>query len=128
MLRKEVDFVPLSPKKVQIAGLGLGKRGGPPVPPLRLATRHPLQRKPSPLSRDSSGDSFFSSDDRAYGVGTPEESAADETLSPNDEVSPSPSSSVRTTEDKKRILGQLLGNVDALVEGVKSAGIWGLGE
>lgn len=123
MLRKEVDFVPLSPKKVQIAGLGLGKRGGSPVPAFRLATRQPLQRKPSPLSRDLSGDPFFSSDDSAY---APEECAANVTLSPNDETSPSPR--VRTTEDKKRILGQLLGNVDALVEGVKSAGIWGLGE
>ncbi len=125
MLRKEVDFVPLSPKKAQIAGLGVGKRGGSSVPPLRLATRHPLQRKPSPLSRDSSGDTLFSSDDSAYGTGAPDASSANVTLSPDDEVSPS--SSVRTTEDKKRILGQLLGNVDALVEGVKSAGIWGLG-
>ncbi|KAG6379008.1 cell division control protein 14, SIN component-domain-containing protein [Boletus reticuloceps] len=33
---------------------------------------------------------------------------------------------VRTTEDKKEILGTLLGNVDALVEGVRKAGIWGL--
>lgn len=33
---------------------------------------------------------------------------------------------VRTTEEKKEILGTLLGNVDALVEGVRKAGIWGL--
>ena len=33
---------------------------------------------------------------------------------------------VRTTEEKKEILGTLLGNVDALVEGVRRAGIWGL--
>lgn len=31
-----------------------------------------------------------------------------------------------TTEEKKEILGTLLGNVDALVEGVRKAGIWGL--
>lgn len=126
MLRKEVDFVPLSPKKAQIAGLGLGKRGGPPIPPLRLGTRQPLLRKPSPLSRDPSGEALFSSDESAYGSGPPEDCAANLTLSPNDEISPS--LRVRTTEDKKRILGQMLGNVDALVEGVKSAGIWGLGE
>ena len=34
----------------------------------------------------------------------------------------------RTMEEKKELLGQLLGNVDALVDGVRSAGIWGLGE
>ncbi|KAG9317738.1 cell division protein Cdc14 [Chiua virens] len=35
-------------------------------------------------------------------------------------------SRVRTTEEKKEILGTMLGNVDALVEGVRKAGIWGL--
>jgi hypothetical protein len=34
---------------------------------------------------------------------------------------------IRTTEEKKNILGGMLGNVDALVEGVRKAGIWGLG-
>ncbi|KAI0737791.1 cell division control protein 14, SIN component-domain-containing protein [Daedaleopsis nitida] len=32
----------------------------------------------------------------------------------------------RTMEEKKEILGTMLGNVDALVEGVKKAGVWGL--
>jgi len=122
MLRQDVDFVPLSPKKAQFAGLGVGKRGGSPMPHLRLATRQALQRKASPLSRDSSEDTLFSSDDCAYGAG--DESAANVTVSPKDEDI----SHARTTEEKKRILGQLLGNVDALVEGVKSAGLWGLGE
>ncbi|KAF8646373.1 hypothetical protein AX16_007239 [Volvariella volvacea WC 439] len=34
---------------------------------------------------------------------------------------------VKTTEQKKEYLGTMLGNVDALVEGVRKAGIWGLG-
>lgn len=34
---------------------------------------------------------------------------------------------IRTTEEKKELLGGLLGNVDALVEGVRKAGVWGLG-
>lgn len=34
---------------------------------------------------------------------------------------------VRTMEEKRAILGSMMGNVDALVEGVKKAGIWGLG-
>lgn len=33
---------------------------------------------------------------------------------------------VRSTKEKKEILGGMLGNVDALVEGVRKAGIWGL--
>ena len=33
----------------------------------------------------------------------------------------------KTTEEKKELLGMMLGNVDALVEGVRKAGIWGLG-
>lgn len=33
---------------------------------------------------------------------------------------------VRTIDEKKEILGTMLGNVDALVEGVRKAGIWGL--
>ncbi|PPQ63156.1 hypothetical protein CVT24_005796 [Panaeolus cyanescens] len=32
----------------------------------------------------------------------------------------------KTTEEKKHLLGTMLGNVDALVEGVRKAGIWGL--
>ncbi|KAJ8483010.1 hypothetical protein ONZ51_g4973 [Trametes cubensis] len=32
----------------------------------------------------------------------------------------------RTMEEKKEILGSMLGNVDALVDGVRKAGIWGL--
>ena len=34
---------------------------------------------------------------------------------------------IRTTEEKKELLGTLLGNVDALVAGVRQQGIWGLG-
>lgn len=34
---------------------------------------------------------------------------------------------VRTIEEKKEILGTMLGNVDALVSSVTKAGIWGLG-
>ena len=32
----------------------------------------------------------------------------------------------KTMAEKKEILGTMLGNVDALVEGVKKAGVWGL--
>ena len=36
-------------------------------------------------------------------------------------------SAVRSADEKKEILGSMLGNVDALVEGVRKAGVWGLG-
>ena len=34
------------------------------------------------------------------------------------------SSIIKSTEEKKELLGSMLGNVDALVEGVRKAGIW----
>jgi len=34
---------------------------------------------------------------------------------------------LRSTDEKKEFLGNWLGNVDALVEGVQKAGVWGLG-
>lgn len=33
----------------------------------------------------------------------------------------------KTIEEKKNLLGTMLGNVDALVDGIRKAGIWGLG-
>jgi len=36
------------------------------------------------------------------------------------------SEKVKSTEEKKEFLGTMLGNVDALVESVRKAGIWGL--
>jgi len=33
---------------------------------------------------------------------------------------------IRSTEEKKLLLSTWLGNVDALVEGVQRAGVWGL--
>jgi hypothetical protein len=33
---------------------------------------------------------------------------------------------VKSTQEKKELLGTCLGNIDALVEGMKKAGAWGL--
>jgi hypothetical protein len=33
----------------------------------------------------------------------------------------------KTSAEKKQFLGTMLGNIEALVEGVEKAGIWGLG-
>ncbi|KAH9854842.1 CDC14-domain-containing protein [Lenzites betulinus] len=46
--------------------------------------------------------------------------------SPTAAASPGAKKGPRTMEEKKEILGSMLGNVDALVEGVRKAGIWGL--
>lgn len=37
-----------------------------------------------------------------------------------------PGESVKSAEEKKKLLGTMLGNVDALVDSVRKAGIWGL--
>ncbi|KAI0355506.1 CDC14-domain-containing protein, partial [Trametes cingulata] len=51
-------------------------------------------------------------------------------MGPRSATSPAPTTAAkkgpRTMEEKKEILGSMLGNVDALVEGVRRAGIWGL--
>lgn len=113
MLRKDVDFVPLSPKKAQIAGLGLGGRRPGAFP---IASRRG-QRLPSPLSRTASEDTLLDSE---RSVSTDDD---DSYKAIGDGINV-----VRTTEEKKELLGHLLGNVDALVEGIRTAGIWGLGE
>jgi len=106
MLRKEVHYIPLSPKKLQATQV------------------------PAPIRRHRRGLSSFS----LYSESDVESSSSQETetLMENIPGLPSPTkpntkANVRTTEQKKHLLGELLGNVDALVDGVKKAGIWGLG-
>ncbi|KAF9006711.1 cell division control protein 14, SIN component-domain-containing protein [Cyathus striatus] len=98
MLRKEVDFVPLSPKKASISKLG----------PNGIS-----RRTPSTLASQSRLGSSSESIADNYPVST---DAADKENTKR-----------RTTDEKKELLGTMLGNVDALVEGVRKAGIWGLG-
>lgn len=88
----------MTPKKAQIAGLGVGV----PVP-----SRTPSNRsyKETDVSRTSSPRSEKE----------------------NKRQPSAPNPYIKTTEEKKELLGSMLGNVDALVEGVKKAGIWGLG-
>ncbi|KAF8897871.1 cell division control protein 14, SIN component-domain-containing protein [Infundibulicybe gibba] len=104
MLKKDVDYTPQSPKKAQVAGLGVG---GP-----RFPQGKSISKSGSMLGSDSEQlheNSIFKA---------PKTSAA-----PTDEVLVK----TRTIEEKKEMLGTLLGNVDALVEGVRKAGVWGLG-
>jgi hypothetical protein len=104
MLQREVDFVPATPKKSHVSRLS--------VDPLR-----PLSVPGSPFKNfrvvpDGNGKINFH---ESHGG---EQNIASSKLGSED--------AVKTTEQKKEFLGLMLGNVDALVEGVKRAGVWGL--
>lgn len=108
MLKREVDFVPLSPKKPH----AVFKRDVGPIDPIKFP--HPTHPTADYEKIDLDDDwlSDSTSNSTVTGQGAPS----------------SPSKSItRSTEEKKQILGNLMGNVDALVDGVKKAGVWGLG-
>ncbi|KAG1752423.1 cell division control protein 14, SIN component-domain-containing protein [Suillus paluster] len=99
MLRKEVDYEPLSPKKPRGFRPGLGVTDTPSaVTPSVSRFRETINSKTFSSGRAEDAEARSSRHDR-----------------------------VRTTDEKKEILGSMLGNVDALVDGVRKAGIWGLG-
>jgi hypothetical protein len=104
MLRKDVDYTPLSPKKPQ-------------------ATRSGSSSRFISRSRLASG----SEDDcQQWSQGLHDDTL--ESVNVEEKMKPSPQKEhIRTTKEKKELLGTMLGNVDALVEGVRKAGIWGLG-
>jgi len=112
MLKKEVDFVPLSPKKAQVSRLGVG--GVSRHTPGKSISRSRLGSGP-----DTDGQQHKQPElSKTPGCeGSREERAKSKTTTGN----------FKTTEEKKELLGTMLGNVDALVEGVRKAGIWGLG-
>ncbi|KIJ69893.1 hypothetical protein HYDPIDRAFT_23052 [Hydnomerulius pinastri MD-312] len=101
MLRKDLDYEPLSPKKAQVSRLGVADG---------LSTPRVREKAASGRSELSSGSS--SSLRPVESTESPEKVSRHERM--------------RTTDEKKEILGTMLGNVEALVEGVRKAGIWGL--
>ncbi|THH21375.1 hypothetical protein EUX98_g8397 [Antrodiella citrinella] len=137
LLKKDVDYTPMSPKKAQVSKLGLG------VPHL-----HSRQREVLSSEDNTDPEEITKSEPQ-----TPKSRSPFDVLSPEKLSSrpghrrgqlsmdvaevpvpirpPIPSVSrplgTRTIEEKKEILGGMLGNVDALVEGVRKAGVWGLG-
>ncbi|KAL5530523.1 hypothetical protein ACEPAF_6781 [Sanghuangporus sanghuang] len=122
MLRKDVDFVPQSPQKVKVAQVDGGiRRPGTPQQLSPLKVPRFVHKQPGPLSRLASEEILRPDSDVDSGI------SGDRKLVSKTSSSWSISSvQTRTMQEKKEILGQLLGNVDALVEGVKRAGIWGL--
>jgi len=116
----EIDYVPISPKKSKVAQIGtMGPSG--------------IRSKVRELRELSTGSRFMpllpNSDTPAKNVfGMPRRRDGHESdVEPKENERTADHFGVRTAEEKKEILGGMLGNVDALVEGVRKAGIWGLG-
>ncbi|KAN0126800.1 CDC14 domain containing protein [Russula decolorans] len=108
MLQKEVDFMPVTPKKSHVSRLGIGplRPSSAPNSPFKNF-RATTDDANTEIDHRSGGNSFTS--ERNHVISKPEDRDM-----------------VKTTEQKKEFLGFMLGNVDALVEGVKRAGVWGL--
>jgi hypothetical protein len=108
MLQREVDFIPVTPKKSHASRLGVDpfRPSGTPNSPFKNFRVIP---------DDVSPETRHCSEGPALG------GELDHPISNLDSQN-----MTKTTEQKKELLGFMLGNVDALVEGVKRAGIWGL--
>ncbi|KAF8638537.1 hypothetical protein AX17_002080 [Amanita inopinata Kibby_2008] len=129
---KEVDYTPQSPLKPRHAGVRLARGNGsrhapskslPVIPSIKII---PSVTKPSRAGVNKSWSdelvlSPSSSPTAARGrEGSLRGLARMRAMSDGSEKT-------KTTEEKKELLGTMLGNVDALVESVRKAGIWGLG-
>jgi len=118
MLRKDVDidYVPISPKKPNVGQVDISD-----IPGARSKVRG--------LRELSTGSRSMPA------LGTPTKGlfqthnsdGHDAWSEEHGRLNGSGNNGIRTAGEKKEILGGLLGNVDALVEGVRKAGIWGLG-
>lgn len=109
LLRKDLDFVPVTPKKVSRLTVGAFRAGAGRTPhSARTGRSSPVDISSIPTSPTK----------RRHAIGTSpvllhaEQDQGDHR---------------RNTQEKKEILSSLLGNVDTLVEGVTNSGIWGLG-
>ncbi|KAJ8502339.1 hypothetical protein ONZ45_g11858 [Pleurotus djamor] len=120
MLRKDVDYVPMSPKKVQVSNLGVRP---PSISGLR--SRHLPSKSLSQTPRSSPRNDSSTSSVESVGSN---ESYTTSPVKVTQDIARMASGHVRTknTQEKKELLGTMLGNVDALVEGVRKAGVWGL--
>ena len=110
MLQREVDFMPVTPKKSHTSRLGADPSRPSSVPNSPFKNFRPIPDDTNSETRHC--DSF----DGAVIGG--ERDRFTVKLENRDIV--------KTTEQKKEFLGFMLGNVDALVESVKRAGVWGL--
>lgn len=102
MLKQDIDYEPLSPRKP-----GFREQVGMSTSRPRAQTTHGQQ--PCTPSRSLTHSSKLSI-----------------SVSKNDFPGNGGDERRKTTDEKKKFLGTMLGNVDALVEGVRRAGIWHL--
>ena len=116
MLKKEVDYIPQSPKKV--AGLGARYPHGHSSDSSSSNNSFPSRPKSQLISTKSL------CEEMGLDVSSPTKQNFERTATV---ITVGRQEKWRTTEEKKELLGTMLGNVDALVEGVRKAGIWGLG-
>jgi hypothetical protein len=111
MLQTEMDFIPATPKKSHMSRLSVD-----PLRPLSVPNSPFKNFRAGPDGNDKMNSaSFHESEGAAVGG---EQNIATSKLGNQD--------TIKTTEQKKEFLGLMLGNVNALVEGVKRAGVWGL--
>lgn len=122
MLRKEVDYVPQSPKKFTTR------------PTHRKSTSTPINLNSRSLLASaglSNGDAKSPIKDErsvsSYVLHGQDSSPVRKSEFFDSAKASKHEGKWKTTEQKKEFLGTMLGNVDALVEGVRKAGIWGLG-
>ncbi|KAI0797152.1 cell division control protein 14, SIN component-domain-containing protein [Abortiporus biennis] len=146
MLRKDIDYVPLSPKKTPYGKIGVGT---PKLPSLKQreifsaesqqpstpVPRSPTKSRPQSrfvtpahtrLALDNlavNGEASPFKKSHRRGQSSVDVPMARYTPIPNDDARVP---GTRTMEEKKEILGSMLGNVDALIQGVQKAGIFGL--
>ena len=101
MLKRDVDYEPLSPRKS-----GFGEQ-------VSVSSLRPRIQ--------THGQSYTPSHNLTHN------SKLSISVSENDFPGNGGNERRKTTDEKKQFLGTMLGNVDALVEGVRKAGIWHLG-
>ncbi|KAF9555343.1 CDC14-domain-containing protein [Agrocybe pediades] len=127
MLKKDVDYVPQSPKKEGL-GARLAHRKSLSTSTISTYSRSRSQLSLSESKRDdveanvmSIMDAHIISPTKPVGGGGNIPGTTE-----NSDKKHEREGKWKTTEEKKELLGTMLGNVDALVEGVRKAGIWGL--
>jgi hypothetical protein len=111
MLRREVSFIPQSPKMPA---------------PLKEQTGNPVVRMHRKGAHSFASLSDFEGS-QVWDIGEKENVLPGSGTFSFANKSGHHQVVLRTTEQKKELLGELLSNVDSLVEGVRKAGLWGLG-
>lgn len=106
----DMDYVPASAQKSKFGSIKSKVRG---LRELSTGSRSGSRSRSMPVLLEGAGRKSLFDRHRGLGLG--------EYGNGNGGVA------ARSAQEKKEILSGMLGNVDAIVEGVRKAGIWGLG-